>query len=502
MKETLAFLLPPATALIGMRISRLLLGKKLEEEFTFGLRFALGLCVGMLLSTQILLLGSMVGLSLCTPVAWIILAWADIEVFLLAQKIFPGLRRLRFQIGHLWLLALTPVVLLLWGFGRLSTVDGVHEFDAAAFWLLKAKFLYFDHGKHFLNLLHTSNLAYSHMDYPWLVPGLYSLIYGGLGGVDEFVVKVWPFWMMVTLIGAVFSISRFWSRPHPAPILMIFLFCYLPATELFLGQEGATIPLLFGVCTATIFLVVAIARKNPHALAAGLLALACCATTKLEGALYSILWAIPIALYGWRCGWLKNRVIWKTAVFAALLLLPYLYIRLQKPELYPEAHWLHDAATTPARVLHRYPQTLTLAIGRRFFNGSFFNWDSPDKDHLHYIGSWQGRNTFAGPELSMLPWILIFLLIFTCWKKPAHRVALGALLVTVVGQLLALSLIIASINMMQVDLNKIIDFTGEIVGRYFYPFFSALFFGMMTIWLMDHASEQTTVSEPAVTNGD
>jgi hypothetical protein len=501
MKELLAFLLPPATALVGMRISSFVLGKKLDEEFTFGLRFALGLCVGMFVFTQSILLGVLLGLSLCAFFAWTIFAWAIVEVVLLAPKVFASRKHIRFQIGHLWLLALTPVVLLLWAYARLNVVDGVHEFDAAAFWLLKAKILYLKQGKDFLNLLHTSNLAYTHMDYPWLVPGVYGLTYGGVGGVDEFVVKVWPFWMMVALCGAIFSVGRVWHQPHPAPIVTIILLCYLPATELFLGQEGATIPLMFGVSTAALLLLISFVRKSPGVLAAGLLALACCAATKLEGMLYAILWAIPLSIYCWRCGWLKNPLLWKTVIFASCLFLPYIFIRLQKPVLYPEAHWLQDAAATPKGVLHRYPQTLFLGIGRRFFGGDFFNWDSPDKDHLHYIGKWQGRNTFAGPELSVLPWILLILLGLTFWRKPPHRLALGALLAVIVGQIFALSFIIASLRPKQSDLNEVIGFTGEIVGRYFYPFFVACFLGTMAIWLLDQHSSPAAIQKLPEPNG-
>jgi hypothetical protein len=497
MKEWLAFLLPPATALVGMRISRFILGKQLEEEFKFGLRFALGLCVGMFVFTQGVLLGAVAGLGLCAFLAWTIFAWAAVEVALLVPKILAGRKQVRFQISHLWLLALTPVVLLLWAYGRISVVAGVHEFDAAAFWLLKARFLYFDHGKQFLNLLHTSNLAYTHMDYPWLVPGVYSLTYGAVGGVDEFVIKAWPFWMIVALCGAILSIGRVWRQPHPAPILAIVLFCHLPATEQYLGQEGATIPLLFGVSTAALLLVISFIRRSPRAVAAGLLALACCAATKLEGALCAILWAIPLSVYCWRNGWLKNPLIWKTVLVAFCFFLPYIFIRLQKPVLYPEAHWLQDAAATPASVLHRYPQTLFLGIGRRFFSPSFFYWDSPDKDHLHYIGGWMGRNTFAGPELSVLPWILLILLGLTFWKKPAHRLTLGTLLAVILGQIFALSFIISSLRPKQSDLNEVIGFTGEIVGRYFYPFFIACFLGTMAIWLLDRESEPAIIQKLA-----
>src|SRR5436190_1390206 len=119
MKELLAFLLPPATALVGMRITRFLLGKRLDEEFTFGLRFALGMCVGMFVSTQSILFGSVVGVNLCAFLAWTVLAWALVEAVLLVAKAPAGFRQIRFRFSHLWLLMLIPVLLLLWIYGRL-----------------------------------------------------------------------------------------------------------------------------------------------------------------------------------------------------------------------------------------------------------------------------------------------------------------------------------------------------------------------------------------------
>ena len=500
MNELLAFLLPPATALVGMRIARLIFGKKLEEEFQFGLRFALGMCVGIFVLTQALLFGSVVGLNLCAFLAWTVFAWALIETLILVAKVSAGLKPIRYRLGHIWLLMLIPVVLLLWAYGRLNLVDGVHEFDAGAFWLLKARILYFDHGKEFFKLLHTSNLAYTHMDYPWLVPGLYTLTYGAVGGVDEFVIKTWPFWMIIALCGAIFSLGRVWQKPHPAPILVIVLLCYLPATERFLGQEGGTVPLLFCVTIAALLFVISLMRRSPIALAAGVLALGCCAATKLEGIVYAILWAIPLSLYCWRSRWLRNPTIWKAAVIAACFLIPYGVTRVAKPVPYPESHWLHDAASAPSRVLRRYPQTLFLGIGSRIFHSAFFKWDSPDKEHLHWIGHWQGRETFAGPELSVLPWILLPLLGLTFWKRPTHRLALGALLFVIVGQILALSLIISSLAVMQGDVKQVIDFSVEIMGRYFYPFFTACFLGTMAIWLP--GSDSIPAIEKSANAGD
>ena len=73
MKEWIAFLLPPAMAFAGMRISRLVLGQKFEERFGSGLRFAIGLAVGMLVFSQAVLLGALAGVNLAGGLAWLAL---------------------------------------------------------------------------------------------------------------------------------------------------------------------------------------------------------------------------------------------------------------------------------------------------------------------------------------------------------------------------------------------------------------------------------------------
>src|SRR5450759_3902794 len=237
MKECIAFLLPPTTAFVGMRINRLVLGQKLEERFGFGLRFALGLAIGMVMFSQAVLLTALAGINLSGLLAWTALIWGVVEACLLSPKLIVNLKQIIFQPGHLWLLLLLPVLYSWWVFGRLCTLEGTIEFDANAFWVFKAKLLYLEQGKNLVDILHQSNLGYAHMDYPMLVPCLYALDYGLVNGVDEFVNKVWPFWMMVALCLAVLSLAKIWKRPHPLPLFIVMLLCFLPASLQFIRKE-------------------------------------------------------------------------------------------------------------------------------------------------------------------------------------------------------------------------------------------------------------------------
>ena len=164
MKEWIAFLLPPAVAFAGMRLSRLLLGQKFEERFGFGLRLHWG-WLGMLVFSQAVLLAALAGVNLGGVLAWRRSIWGAAEVVLCLPKVAAGLKGNKFRPGHLWLLLLLPVIYSWWVFGRLSTLEGTLEFDANAFWVFKAKILYLEQGKNLLNMLHQSSLGYAH----WII---------------------------------------------------------------------------------------------------------------------------------------------------------------------------------------------------------------------------------------------------------------------------------------------------------------------------------------------
>jgi hypothetical protein len=485
MKEWIAFLLPPAVAFAGMRTSRLVLGQKFEEGFGFGLRFALGLAVGMTVFSQAVLLTALAGINLSGVLAWSALIWGVVEIGLRSPKGAAGLKQIKFQPGHLWLLLLLPVIYSWWVFGRLSTLEGTLEFDANAFWVIKAKILYLEQGKNLVNVLHQSNLGYAHLDYPMLVPCLYTLGYGAVGGVDEFVNKVWPFWMVVALCLGILSLGKVLKRPHPLPIVTVVAFCFLPASLQFIRQEGGTIPMVFFVSLTALLIVKAISCADEFYLAAAILAAAGCATTKFEGVVYSAVWFCALLPLCWRRGWLKKPILWKSVLVAIICLLPYAWFRLDKPVLHPESGWWQAGIAAPALTLHRFPQAWFLNVFGRFFNSDFFHWLSANGNHLQWAGKWTGPGSFVNEQLTVLPWLLLILLALALWKGRA-RLALGSLTVVMLGVFTVLSFVIACLPAMQSDLSNVIDFsTGNQVGRYYFPFFAAWFLAVAVIWFDD-----------------
>ncbi|HEY1660808.1 MAG TPA: hypothetical protein VGI03_00165 [Verrucomicrobiae bacterium] len=481
MKETIAFLLPPALAFSGMRVARLLLGREIESRFGIGLRWALGMGIGMLLFTQAALLGALAGVNLAGPLAWLALIWGLAEIIIAAPNTMTRLVHLKMQPAHLWLVILLPLLYFCWVFSRLSTLEGTLEFDANAFWVFKAKVLYLEQGGNLLHWMHQTSLAYAHWDYPMLVPCLYLLDYGAVGSVDEFVNKVWPFWMIIALGIGTLSMAKTWQRPHPLPMLAVVVLCLLPATLHFVRQEGGTIPLLFFASLTAMLLVRAITSNDAYPMAAAMLTAVGGAMSKFEGMIYLAIWFCVLLPLCWRRGWFKNRILWRSAMTCIICVLPYALFRLAKPVEHPESGWWRDGLATPGMTLYRFPQAWFMNIGGRFFNGNFFHWQS-NQGHLQWIGHWNGLGSLANEQLSILPWLLLIVIVMSLWQKRS-RLATASLSIVIVGVFTVLALALSCLPFIQGDLDQMITYSkGDEVGRYSYPFIIAWFLGIMVAW--------------------
>jgi len=482
----LAFLLPPAVAMAGLRLDRIVLGAEAERRLPSGLRLALGLAVGMLVFSQALLLAAIAGVNASRWLAWGALLWGGVEIALRAPGWTRQLRLPKRHLSQLWWLLLWPALYAAWVFARLSTQEGTLEFDGHAFWVFKAKMLYLAQGAALADLLRQSSLAYAHLDYPMLVPGLYTLTYGLVGGVDEFVCKVWPFWMMVALCLGVLSLGNVWTRPRPLPILTVLVLCFAPASLQFIRSEGGTMPMVFFVSVATLLLQRAMSAADGTALAAAVLALAGCAMTKLEGALYAALWLCVLVALAWRRGWLRPwpRRWWlrRHLLLSAASVLPYIAYRLLRPMPHPESGWLQAGLAAPGDTLRRFPQVWFLNVAGRFFRPDFFHWQSADGDHLAWAGQWSGASSLVNDQLATLPWLLLILLGLALWRRRS-RLAVECLALVTLAELSLLSLVIACLPRMQRHLPRVIEFSAALqVGRYSYPFLLALFLSAAVAW--------------------
>jgi hypothetical protein len=483
MKELIAFILPPATALAGMRMSRWVLGPKFENDFGPGFQFAFGLGTGMLVFSQAVILFALLGFNAAYLLAWSALAWGAVELVLLAMKLPAMWKSVKFQPGHLWLLLLVPTLYFCWVMGRLSTLEGTMEFDANAFWVFKAKIFFLDQGKALINLLHEPNLAYGHANYPTLVPCLYTLDYGAVGAVDEFVNKVWPFWMVAALCVGILSLGEILQRPRLLPIAIVTLICFLPGTIKYVRWEGGTMPMVFYTTLATITIARILLSNDSSTLALCVLPLTGSIMAKFEGAVYAGLWFGVLFVFYWRRGWLKAFLNWKAALAALVCLLPFVIFRLAKPLSHPDDLWSHELLTSPATVLRNFPWVLYLSVIGTFFSPDFFKW-SPD-NQIHWSGHWAGWGSFVNDQTSILSWLLIFLLGISLWKKNG-RVTAALLAAVVIADLAVLSLVMGSLPISQNNNGEIVAISGQAV-RYYYPYLIALFLGLMQIWLMDRS---------------
>jgi hypothetical protein len=425
-----------------------------------------------------------------------------VELAVIVPKCQAATRQIRLRRSHGWLLLLLPVLYSWWVFGRLSTLEGTLEFDANAFWVFKAKILYLEQGDKLVHWMRDSSLAYAHWDYPMLVPDLYVLNYGAVGGVDEFVSKVWPFWMVLALSLGVLSLGKVWENPHPLPVLTIIVLCFLPASLQFIRKEGGTIPMVFYVSLSTLLIFKAITNTQEIYLAAGIFAIAGCAATKLEGVIYAMFWLCTLLPICWRRGWLRKPVLWKAVGLAGVCLVPYVWLRLDKPFLHPLSAWWRTAISAPVPVLTHFRQSWFLDVGGRFFNGQFFRWQTDNHNHLQWAGGWIGPNGFVNEQLAVLPWILVILLTLGWWKGRG-RLALGTVTVVMVGVLTFLVFVIACVPGTQDDLAYMIDYgTSHAAGRYFYPFFAGWFLAASMIWFEQSSTTSRGVhgKSPAETN--
>lgn len=489
MSELIAFVLPLAVAVIGIRLGRVILGKWVMAQFQFGVVFALGLAIGMLVFSQAVFFCALVGINAAGLLAWLALLWGAVELVLLAISQRTKPKQFKFKPGHLWLLLLLPVLYSWWVFGRLSTLEGTLEFDAVAFWVFKAKVLYLTQGETLAGWFHDPNLAYAHWQYPTLMPSLYALGYGAFGGVNEFINKVWPFWMVVALSMAILSLGRVWERPRPLPIAVATLFCFLPASILFIRQEGGTMGLLFYAALSCMLIVDALARNNSHFLAAGVLVLVGGAAVKLEGIVHLGVWTCLLLPVVWRRGWFKQPVLWKAASVGIACLVPYLMYRLAHPVNHPANFWWREAIATPGLMLERFPNVWFLNVFNRFFSQKFFHWGADSDGHIRWDGEWTGLDSFFNQELAVLPWLLLFLLGVSFWfKTGASRRALLYLSMAIVGVLTVLTVVITCFLTLQAadgvhHFGELIsDFSSNVVGRYSYPFFVAWFLGTVLLW--------------------
>ncbi len=153
------------------------------------------------------------------------------------------------------------------------------------------------------------------------------------------------------------------------------------------------------------------------------------------------------------------------------------------------------ASDHPGTVLRRFPQTWTLNIINRFFSFDFFIGKPPME--IMFNGPCNGPiESLVNPELSVLPWLLLFLVGFSLWWKARRRLALATLAGADYCSVHHSSFSISCLPRMQADVTNVINFSINIdsVARYYYPFFTACFLGVLSVWFSDSPATSTPPS--------
>jgi hypothetical protein len=472
----IALLLPLAVAVAGSRIVRWLFGD-LRGVLSTGELLASGLAVGVLCMTQLTLGLRLAGLRWERALIALIMLWAVGEGVWAARCWRP--RRFRFNRRQLWWLLLAPAALVLGCQFRLAGVLGLQEFDAVAIWAFKAKILHLYAGREMWTWFGNPGLAYAHMDYPLLVPLLHALTYGGLGHVNDFVIKFWNQWMLLLLAWGVLGAARFpGQRPWLAG-MVVAAFVLLPMTRAHALGEGATLPMVFYVVLSSLELALGMTQRQAGRLRLGMLLLLGAAMVKFEGMLLLAVWAVLLLLDRE-----SRATIWpplgmgRAGLLGFCAWLPYVAFRLQGPVLHPESHWPSQLVHNAGAVFYLAPMTWVAMVSRRFLDNDFAVWSSPDNQHAVWQGQWSGWQSLVDLAAPGVGWVCVLMLGAAWFRGGRLRPMAFRLLLAFLALATMISLVWSALKSSPMNYSLAISGSDvDVGGRYLYPVLMAWFVG-------------------------
>ena len=247
-------------------------------------------------------------------------------------------------------------------------------------------------------------------------------------------------------------------------------------------------PMTFYASLTALLLMNALSHADEFSLAIAIPVVAGCAMTKFEGVIYAAIWFCVLLPFCWRHRWLKKGVLWKFLSATSVCLLPFVWYRLSKPVPYPLSDWWRTAIALPQPVLACLPRAWFLNFFSRFFDSGFFHWAPGEGVDMKWVGKWDGLNSIVNEQLGLLPWLLIFLLVFSLWKKRSRLVILCVSAV-VLGEFTILSFVISCLAYKQpgvpelFNMRYVVDYCANLeMGRYYFPFFAAWFLTVVAVW--------------------
>ncbi len=498
---TIAFLLPLLTAMAGMWLFRFLF-PALSGQMPLPEQLACSLGLGMMAVAAFDL-----GIKLCgfhgqglilvaTAFGAIAEIWRDRKV--LSARIAASSRKMirsPITAGFVIIGLLLSLI-----FFRLAGLQGLADPDATR-WMLKAKIMHLYTGNELVQWFSNPRLAYAHLDYPTLLPSLYSATYDSLGHVDEFVTKFWPAWMLLLLIAALASMThapKYWRHVSSFALLGLLL---LPVTQKYAQWEGGTLPMIFFTVMGFVQCALWLAGKNPARLGLGLTLLLGAAMTKLEGFIFlALVGSWMLLLPSARPSLKPLPRLWPPLSFGFLAALPFICLRIQIPALNYESGWAGYAAHSPGTTLSNWPDIVAMQLVRFFVSPGFANW-SGEGGRFHWIGKWDGFSSLYNHSTLGLAWLCLLMTVALWFAAPARRPVILWMLAMFVGATVALSGVFASIVNIK-NLTEAVGYTSEEAGgRYLLPVLVAWFATMMHVFFADLPSPAPTLKTSQTLGG-
>jgi hypothetical protein len=494
--EVIAFFLPLAVALAGTRIVRLLFAE-LETILSLGELLACGLALGAFFLTQGILALRLAGFRLEQILGVTVMIWAVVEIIFLFRQRRRQLPQ--FDARQLWWLLLIPAALMLWALFRLAGTEGLLEFDAVAYWALKAKILHICAGRDLMTWFQNRTLSYAHMDYPLLATLLHSFTYGVLGHVNEFVTKFWNQWMLLFLGWSILGAGKFprqkpWLSAAVATIIIL-----LPMTLDFTRKEGGTIPMVFFAVSSSLQLAIGMVDKQPGRIRLGLLLLMATAMVKFEGVILFGLWCGLLLLdKDSRIVFWPLRRIGLVGAVGVVGWLPYFALRLIGTAPNTESNWPGQLIHNTGTILSIFPMNLLAFIARRFLNSDFAAWGAPDNQHAVWQGKWVGWESFVDQATLGMGWACLLLLIFASLYGGKIRWAVMRSFIVFVGFAIFLCIVWSSARSNPLVYNSSLADGSDTItgGRYLYPVFMSWFVASFVL-LVRAKPDQQVFSVPS-----
>lgn len=223
-----------------------------------------------------------------------ILAFPLILFFVRGKKDYFNSKLLKLSFDPMVIITIS-IIAIMFSVVFLHSIMPLYEWDAFAIWGLKAKILLHEGLGIETNYFHNPNLAYSHLDYPLLLPYLM----GGAclaGNHGEFSYKmVFPFFYLA--FTCLIYVAARWKLKRTHALFLTAVFACTPALVRWSGAGTADMALSFFYAGSIIYLVRFFEdRKLNNLLISGLFS-AFCALTKNEGLPLSIINIAALTVY-------------------------------------------------------------------------------------------------------------------------------------------------------------------------------------------------------------